>query len=454
MMMQETDTKLFDDAIEQAAIGVMVMNCESPSVAQADFDLQPKMFYRPAHHLLVQELYDLHTERHGYVDPVMLQQRLRAKGLLGELPDEQYLMKCSELAPIHFNQHHYFKTVVDLYMKRQVIKVADEVAGDAKGTLNAQEFLMEVPQRFFDLIPVKTNEMPFEESLKKIRDQWADIRDGKVGMPGLMTGIKDLDESLTGLKPGSYTCIAARPGSGKTSLAGDIVDFQCEQGVPVGWLNMDMPRNELEARWLCRRGKVSMPKLNSGNAFGKNFADIDKAVESVSKWPLHTLHANRDILKACSWVRLKAKREGIKMLVADYAQKFTADHIRSHDPVRVISYCSAVMKELCQELEIPLLMLCQLGREDKRAPMKAPTMDDIKGCGDIEQDAQNILLLHKYPKFDYELAKVNEVTDRAIYLDIAKQQNGGVGILPFWFRTSYFTMQRAPKDWGHPEALG
>jgi replicative DNA helicase len=81
-------------------------------------------------------------------------------------------------------------------------------------------------------------------------------------------------------------------------------------------------------------------------------------------------------------------------------------------------------------------------------------MDSFKGCGDLEQDAQVAMLMYKYPKFDYQAAGVNEVTDRAIVLDIAKQQNGGTGRMEFWFRTSYFTMQAAHADWGYPECVG
>ena len=68
------------------------------------------------------------------------------------------------------------------------------------------------------------------------------------------------------------------------------------------------------------------------------------------------------------------------------------------------------------------------------------------------------MLLYKYPKFDYNnleviKAQINEVTQRAIVLDIAKQQNGGIGMMEFWFHTSYFTMRPAPQDWGYPEAV-
>lgn len=444
---------LCDEAMEMALIGCLVGDNEAPGVAQANYDLCPEMFYSAIHQRLVREIFDLSAERHGYVDVIMVQNRLRQKGLLEELPDPMYLQECLELSPVSVRLGVYCEKLRDMAMKRNLVRVSREVTEGAYESENGLEFLMGVPQRFFDLMPKTGEDLSLEESLEKSVMQWRDIKDGKMPMPGLSTGIPELDKVLTGLKPGSYNIIAARPSAGKTSLAGDILDFQCQSGNGVAWVNMDMPRADLEQRWLCRRAKVSLPKLNAGHSGEKDFAKVERAKEELGKWPLHALHAVRDVAKICSWIRLKVKQEGVKLVVIDYVQKCTADHIRSHDPVRVISYSSAAIKELCQELNVPVLVLAQLGRADPK-DRRAPTLDSLKGCGDLEQDAQVAMLLYKYGKFDYHVAGVNEVTDRAILLDVAKQQNGGTGLMEFWFRTSYFTMQVAPKDWGCPEACG
>lgn len=440
--------------MEQALIGCLVMDIEAPGMAQANYDLAPEMFSLPIHQSIVRMIYDLSARQHGYVDPLMVQNELTKQGLIGELPDRMYLMQCADLSPTSMYMGAYCDEIKSLHQKRQVIKTAQQVGAGAYDAENGLEYLMEVPQRFFDLMPKAGNDLSLADSLQASVEQWRRIKEGDMGIPGLSTGIAELDGVLTGLKPGSYNIIAARPSAGKTSLAGDILDFQCGQEKnPVAWVNMDMPRADLEQRWLCRRAGVSLPKLNSGHAGESNFAKIERAKEQISGWPLHALHATRDVAKICAWLRLKVKREGVKLVVIDYIQKCTADHIRSHDPVRVISYSSAAIKELCQELNVPVLVLAQLGRADKN-DRRPPTLDSLKGCGDLEQDAQVAMLLYKYEKFNYQEAGVNEVTDRAIVLDVAKQQNGGIGRMEFWFRTSYFTMQPAREDWGYPECVG
>lgn len=449
-----SENPLVDVAMEQALIGCLVNDAEAPGVAQANFDLMPEMLSEPIHQTLVREIYDLSAARHAYVDAIMVQNQLRKKGLLEELPNPMYLMQCMELAPVSMKLGVYCEQLKDLYMKRQVIRIADEVAADARQTMNGQEFLMGVPQRFFDLIPKGGSEISLKESLEKSVQEWRDIRDGKKPMPGLSTGIPALDKVLTGLKPGSYNVIGGRPGAGKTSLAGNMMDYHCQEGTPVGWINMDMPRASLEQRWLSHRSGVSLPKLYTGNCYGKDFAKVEKGLEDIVKWPLHASHAVRDVSKLCAWIRLKVKNEGVKLVVLDYIQKCTADHIRSHDPVRVISYASSAIKETLQELNVAGLILAQLGRPDPRAGKYAvPTMDNLKGCGDLEQDAQTAMLLYKDPRFDYEVARIDERKQRAVVLDIAKQQNGEPGQMEFWFHAHYFKMESAPRDWGCPEAL-
>jgi replicative DNA helicase len=456
--MADKENMLVDSDVEQALIGCLIVDNEAPGVAQANYDIVPEMFYFPIHQVLVKEIFDLSAARHGYVDAIMVQSRLREKGILSELPDPMYIMQCMEKSPVSHKIGVYCEKVKDLSMKRQLIKIADEISMEAKEAENGQDFLMAVPQRFFDLMPKAGSGLSLADSMALNMQKWRDIKAGKIELPGLSTGIPKLDEVLTGLKPGSYNIIAARPSAGKTSLAGDILDYQCQvAGNGVAWVNMDMPQSDLEQRWQCRRAGVSLPKLNSGHAGEKDFAKMDQAQADIAKWPLHVLHATRDVAKICAWIRLKVKREGVKLVVVDYIQKCTADHIRSYDPVRVIAYASAAIKELCQELNVACLVLAQLARADKK-DTRAPSLDSLKGCGDLEQDAQTAMLLYKYPKFDYNnleviKAQINEVTQRAIVLDIAKQQNGGIGMMEFWFHTSYFTMRPAPQDWGYPEAV-
>jgi len=206
--------------MEQALIGCLVMDHEAPSMAQANFDIQPEMFSAPIHQSIVRAIYVLNAKKHGYVDPLMVNNEMRKLGIMAEMPRPSYLHECAELSPGRMYMASYCAEIKSLYQKRQVIKTAADVGTHAYEAENGLEYLMSVPQRFFDLMPKAGSDLSLADSLQASVDQWRRMKDGELGLPGLSTGIAELDDTLTGLKPGSYNIIAARPSAGKTSLAG------------------------------------------------------------------------------------------------------------------------------------------------------------------------------------------------------------------------------------------
>lgn len=440
--------------MEQAALGGMIMHTYLIGEAVADVGLRPEMFHHPAHRSICTEILALNEERNGLVDPMMVANRLKNRGIYDDIGGMDTLMAMTDLAPVAGSVRPYFNEIRNLHLRRQVIQASRELITDAYDADSGSDVVMGAPQRFYDLIPKATEDQKtVEECLRESVQVWRDIENGKRQLPGLSTGIEYIDRVMGGLKPG-YHIIAARPSAGKTSLAGQIAEHFSREGRPSAWVNMDMPRGDLYERNVARASGVSLPKLSSGHAGEKNFAQVESAIEEMRDWPQHFLHAEFDVAKICSWVRLMKMRHDIQLLVIDYIQKCRAPHINSYDPVRVISYSSAAIKELCQQIDIPVLVLAQLNRGNIR-DNRPPTLADLKGCGDLEQDAQSCVMLYKEEKFPYDKVpasdNIREASHRAIWLDIGKNQNGGIGAQEFWLRGSYFMMHEARPYWGYEE---
>ena len=123
-----------------------------------------------------------------------------------------------------------------------------------------------------------------------------------------------------------------------------------------------------------------------------------------------------------SRVNLEAKTDGLDLLVIDYLQQFRT--ARPHDMLKVeIGRVSAMLQQLAGELQIGVLCLAQLNRQAEEG---APETRHLKECGDIEQDAGQILLMAH---------DVDPVLDRRtgyVQLAIAKQRLGvSSGVLLF-----------------------
>jgi replicative DNA helicase len=390
------------------------------------------------------------------VDGTLVAGRLKTAEALEECGGILYLTECMDKTPIPGNEGHYFQKVRELYLKRRVVETADQIIVDTQKTQEGEDFVLGVPQRFYDLIPSRPDEESMTDVHGDLIETFQKLHDGELDTMGLSTGIPHLDEITGGLEPGNYYVIAARPSAGKTTLAGIIDEHLLLQGHHTAWVNMDMPKKNLYARNLCRLAGVSFAKMRAGHMTQRDCSKLNDAKEMWSRLNCHYLHAQTDVGKICAWVRLMKMKHDIKLLTIDFVSKCTAPQVNSHEARRVIAYASATLKELCQQLEIPMLMLAQLRRADKR-DRRPPTMDELKECGNLEEDAQTALLLYKEEKFPYEKARhpdgfpVDERKDRAIWVDVGKQQNGSTGGSEYWMRAPYFRMEPAGECWGYPE---
>jgi replicative DNA helicase len=444
----------FDAEVEKAALGAMIANDKGAMIARADYRLTEDMFHLPEHQTLCRLVFELADtpKWKGYVDPMILAQRLEQDGILHAFEGgRMYLLRCTELAPLPDFAGQYFAQVKDFWEKRRVIQVSQEVIQEARGHTE-EGFLQTVPQRFYDIMPAVQERQSIRESLTASLEKWQGIEDGNMEMPGISTGFAEIDECLGGLQTGFHV-LGARPSAGKTSLEGHIMTNIAQRGVPVARVCMDMTQGMLLERDACRLAGVSLPKLNKHYAGARNVQQVRDAAETICGWPMHVLGAEYDVSRISSWIRLMKMRHDIQICSVDYIQLCRAETIRSYDPVRVIGYTSAVLKELGQELGIPILVLAQLNRDSSR-DKRRPTLADLKGCGDLEQHATTCTLLSKEERFDYQKNHIDEVTQRAIWCDIAKNQQGGVGLREMWFHTSYFKMEFAPENWGFIDPFG
>jgi replicative DNA helicase len=442
-----------DPDVERAALGAIMGNDAMLSLATVDHGLTPESFYVIGHQTIFRHMQAMAAQDRGYVDPLKLGSRLRADGTLDEFPGGfAYFQECMELAVIPQYAPIHFQSVRDFHERRQAIQAAREIIEEATRGDAEPGFLQRIPQKFHDLMPKARDEASIASTMDQSIELWSKVQSGEIEMIGLSTGFHEIDQVLGGLQGGVHV-IGARPSAGKTSLEGCIANHQCALGNAVARVSMDLtPKAKLLERDLCRQASVSLNKLQHRYSFGNDFAKLKAARDEIAQWPMHILSGVFDVAKICSWARTMKQRHDIKLLTLDYIQLCTAPHIKSYDPVRVIAYCSANIKELGDELGIPVLMLAQLNRGNAR-DKRPPELSDLKGCGDLEQHAATAILLSEEERFDYEVARLERNKQRAIYCNVAKNQQGGTGAMSMWFLCPYFKMQVAPDDWGFPGAL-
>lgn len=235
----------------------------------------------------------------------------------------------------------------------------------------------------------------FQETVTYIddRSQGSDV------MPGLETGFCDLDRMTGGLEPGNFAIIAARPSCGKTMFAGNIADHTAQSGHSVLFFTLEMSAREIGMRLLAARTKVSVHTMRTGTNDGESWRRMSDEVGRSAKQRLFVCDKGAI---GVGFVRAKARqikrKHGLDLIVIDYLQLMTEPGHTNR--TQEIGKISRGLKALAKELAVPIIALAQLNRGVESRPDKRPMMSDLRDSGEVEQDADIILMLHRESNYN------------------------------------------------------
>jgi replicative DNA helicase len=250
------------------------------------------------------------------------------------------------------------------------------------------------------------------------------------GILGISTGYSSIDDYTGGFIDSEVTIIGARASMGKTAIALNMAENISKQNIPVGFISLEMQGKLLALRILCGLSKIDMWKIRAGMIDRKDFDRLYDAGRSINEYPLYLYeYPNARLLDIKLKARLMKRQEGIKILFIDYIGLIRTDQ----DTPRweEVGYISSELKALARELEIPIVVCCQVNRD---AEGKPPTLANLRESGSIEQDADVVMFLHR--KRDSQNSE----------LIISKNRNGGTGKIDLYFIMERTRFEEVTKE--------
>ena len=220
------------------------------------------------------------------------------------------------------------------------------------------------------------------------------------------TGIPVVDRYLN-LSPGNLFIIGGRPSAGKTALSLQIACEQARRGFRVCYFSLETDPDTLTARIIANRLAVPLADVKAKTV---SQSDLDDLAE-LHKLPLYIRSASG---KGVGWIKAQAQRMKAQVIFIDYLQLLTAS--KAKDRYQQITSISIALHELAQTTGILVVALAQLNRNAAHA---SPSTADLKESGQLEQDADAILLLSG-----------DEAKYQAI---LAKNKEGRIGEIPLTF---------------------
>lgn len=321
----------------------------------------------------------------------------------------------------------YAKHVRKKAQYREIIRACELASNrcyDQKEDPNEVRGLLE--QRLLDIGSESNHQQPIAidqvviESLELL-DKRKRVRQGEADGDSIMSGWKTLDDMTGGFFKSEMTVIAARPSVGKTLVALCIADFAARSGNRVLFASIEQRRTELAERLLSRISGVSSWKFRTADFNSDEEEKVSKAVDILRPLPIYIDDPPvQDISRISSAARRMKMRGGLDILIIDYLQKVFAidDRDTRNNQVAAIS---RGIKRIARELNIPVIALAQVNRRSESGPAaEAPKLSDLRESGDIEQDADTVIMLHK----------TSEMPDMdPMEFHIRKQRNGPRGMV-------------------------
>ncbi len=245
------------------------------------------------------------------------------------------------------------------------------------------------------------------------------------GLPGITSGLGDLDQLTGGFHPGDLYVVGARPAMGKTAFSLNLALSAAMAGAPVGIISAEQPREQIAMRMMAINGKLSLAKMRAADLTESEWRQVTTSVVSltnVAKIRMNDQPAI-SIAEAQRQGRQWVQQYGIKALFVDYIQRLRAVSVSKDAPAHErVGEVVMGLKELARELGIPVIALAQVNRAVDQRVDKRPGMADLKDSGTIEQEADCVMTLYRDEVYN------PDTPDKGVLeIGIEKNRHGPIG---------------------------
>ncbi|TSC73152.1 MAG: replicative DNA helicase [Parcubacteria group bacterium Gr01-1014_38] len=421
---------------EASVLGALLLDHEAV-VKIADF-LRPQDFYSPSHATIYAAMVEL-FERRDPIDVLSVTNRLAEKKELEIVGGEAALASLAASVPTAGHVVHYARIVQKKATLRRLISAAADIHD--LGFTEEEEVdrvLDDAEQKLFAVSQqhLRQTFVPVREVLADAFQRIDALHKGGAAYRGIPSGLKPLDDILSGLQKSDLVILAARPSVGKTSLALDIGrHIAVREKVPVGIFSLEMSKEQLADRLICAEAAVDLWKMRTGRLSSEgfphdDFSKINHAMAILAEAPIYIDDsATSNVLEIRTLARRLQAEHGIGFLVLDYLQLMEGPRARE-GRVQEVSEISRALKGLARELNIPVLAVSQLSRAVEGRSPPVPKLSDLRESGSIEQDADVVLFLYPSGRHEKTVEHPNIVD-----VIIAKHRNGPIGTVSLFFRS-------------------
>ena len=428
---------------EQAVLGSLLLDWgRAGDVMQV---LKSHDFYSLQNQLVYESL--LHLYAAGTRGDILtLADDLTKRGKLDDAGGIAYLSTLTDVVPTSANVSYYTGIVQDQSTRRSLIGLSSEIKADSfDETKESRMVLEEAEKKIFAL--TDSTQSAKILGMQEIVTDTVNIIDtrykNKNDFSGVASGLQDLDMMTSGFQKSEMIIIGARPSMGKTALALTMMqNIAVENGIPCGFFSLEMSASQIGQRLLAQVARIPGTKLRNGRLKIEDFKRLQDAAGFCYDAPLYVVDTpNMRLLDLRAMARRMKVNHKVEIIFIDYIGLITSE-TPDAPMYEQQSAISKSLKSLARELEIPLVVLCQVNRD---AEGVEPNLAQLRGSGSIEQDADVVMFIHgkRNERRDSD-DEYDSVQERRLI--VAKQRNGPVGDVDVLFLSDYTKFESKSRE--------
>ena len=430
---------------EQAVLGSMLI--DSRCVSDVIGILRPEDFFLKQNQQLYETIYTMFNFSQT-IDPVTVLDKLRELGYYEE-NSKDYVLQLMEITPTAANAVRYANIVRDKSMLRGLAQAASDITETVYSQVGTPAEMLESAEKKIYALRKGERGDSLEHIgtvLHKVFDRLTELAQSDSAIPGLSTGLRDLDSKINGLNKSDLLLVAARPAMGKSAFALNLgVNVAKAYKKTVAIFNLEMSREQLAMRLLASESFIDMQKLATGKLTDEEWGKLAMAAASLSQTDIR-IDDNPSVTVAD--INAKCRRiENLGLVVIDYLQLMTSSGYGKNsgdNRVTIVGEISRALKIMAKELNIPVVCLSQLSRAVESRMDKRPILSDLRESGAIEQDADSVMFLYRD-----EYYNPNSEDKGLAECIVSKNRHGETGTVKLQWFGPYQTF--TDREWKHAE---
>ena len=429
---------------EQSVLGSILI--DSRCITDVIGVVQPEDFYLQQNREIFEVIYSMFNLAQA-IDPVTVLDKMREAGVYHD-NSRDYIMQLMEITPTAANAVRYANIVREKAMLRSLSQAGVDITEMVQEQVGTPAEMLESAEKKIYALRKGDRRDSLEHIgtiLHKVYDRLNELAQSDSAIPGLSTGLRDLDRKINGLNKGNLLLVAARPAMGKPSVALNIcLNVAKKYKKTVAFFSLEMSREELAMRLLSSESFVDSQKMATGKLTEEEWVKIGMASSALSQTDIR-VDDNGGITVA--EMNAKCRRlDNLGLVIIDYLQLMQGSgYGKGNDNrVQVVSDISRSLKIMAKELNVPVICLSQLNRAAEGRSDKRPVLSDLRESGSIEQDADSVMMLYRDDYYNPNTEEKNIAE-----CIVAKNRHGEIGTVKLQWLPQYTTF--ADREWKHAE---